>query len=153
MDTQPPPPSAGAPSLRSLAGLAAVVLGAWAISQAVSWWQDARAAQAVREGSQRGDITLYTTSTCPYCARAAAWLNKHGVRWRECNIETDTTCLRTYEAQGAPGVPLVQVNGQWDLGFNANWVAEALRTPAAGTPRGTPPPQADRPSGASSPRP
>lgn len=137
------------PSLRSLSGLAAVVLGAWALSQAVSWWQDARAAQAVREGSQRGDITLYTTSTCPYCARAAAWLNKHGVRWRECNIEADAACLRTYEAQGAPGVPLVRVNGQWDLGFNANWVAEALRNPPGGAAR----PQADRPSGASSPRP
>lgn len=111
---------------RSLLALALLLAVTWGGTQALSWWQGERSAQAVREGSRTGRLTLYTTSTCPYCARAASWLDLNDVTWRECNIERDAACLRTYEQQGAPGVPLVEVNGLWNLGFNPAWVAAAF---------------------------
>jgi len=137
----------GSVSPRSLLGLALLLAVIWGATQALSWWQSERAAQAMREGSRTATLTLYTTSTCPYCARAADWLNGHGVTWRECNIERDPVCLRTYEQQGSPGVPLVEVNGLWNLGFNPAWVAAAFekgRTSRA---------QADRPRSSSAPLP
>jgi|SRR3989344_511406 glutaredoxin len=128
------------PTLRSLLGLVAMVALVWGAAQVLGRWQDARAAAAIRAHSQHVDITLYTTSTCPYCAKATAWLKQHEVRWRECNVETDASCQRTYAEQGSPGVPLVRAGERWNLGFHVPWLAEALAAQSS-------------PSGASSPRP
>ncbi len=136
------------PTMRSLLGLAALVAVFWGGAQGLNSWQATRSASAVREHSQRVDITLYTTSTCPYCAKAIAWLNQHGVRWRECNVETDSACQRAYAEQGAPGVPLVRAGDRWHLGFHAPWLAEALAAQDKGDP-----PQSLKPSRESSPRP
>ena len=133
------------PPWRTIRSLAMVLLLVWGGSQAVSWWQAQRFAEAVHAGSQRHALVVYTTDTCPYCARARAWLNANGATWRECNVEHDATCRRTYEAQGAPGVPMVQVGRLWDLGFNPAWVASAMATLDTES--------AQSPSGASSPRP
>lgn len=138
--------SANRPTARSLLGLLALVGMVWGTTQWVDNWRDARAAQAIREHSQRLDITLYTTSTCPYCAKAIAWLKRHDVRWKECNVETDERCQRTYAAQGSPGVPLVRAGERWHLGFHAPWLAEALAAQDATA-------QSASPSAARSPRP
>ena len=136
------------PTMRSLLGLAALVAVFWGGAQGLNSWQATRSALAVREHSQRVDITLYTTSTCPYCAKAIAWLNQHGVRWRECNVETDSACQRAYAEQGAPGVPLVRAGDRWHLGFHAPWLAEALAAQDPGVQ-----PASLKPNRESSPRP
>lgn len=152
----------------SLRSLALVMLLVWGCSQALSWWQDQRFAEAVRLGSQRHELVVYSTDTCPYCARARAWLDANGARWRECNVERDAACQRSYQDQGAPGVPLVQVRSQsgappgppsaslWHLGFSPAWVASAMDKLSAQGPTEPPAPraaQAASPSLASSPRP
>lgn len=143
----------GRPTLRSWLGLTALVALVWGGTEGLGRWQDARAAAAIREHSQRVDITLYTTSSCPYCAQAKAWLKRHEVRWRECNVETDSACARTYAEQGSPGVPLVRAGERWHLGFQAPWLAEALAAQGSKVPPVLTPFQASSPSGASSPRP
>lgn len=122
-------------SLLSLALIVGVVVGG---QQLWSWWRDNQAAEQVRTLSQTGSGLMFTTDTCPYCAKARAWLDGHGARWRECNIDQDEACQRLFQARGSPGVPLLRVNGEWRLGFDAVWVAQALQS---------------SPSGASSPRP
>ena len=99
--------------------------------------------KAVKALAEPGQITMYTTLTCPYCAQAKVWLNGHGVPWRECNIDRDAACRATYESQGGPGVPLLNVNGHWQLGFDPQWLAKALQAP----------PRQPRPSNDGSPRP
>lgn len=146
------------PTFRSLLGLAALVGLVWGGSHLLGRWQEARDASTIREISQRVSVTLYTTSTCPYCARAGAWLNRQNVRWRECNVETDASCAREYAQQGSPGVPLVRAGERWHLGFSAPWLAEALASQDAVVGRGNAAvgvsaPQSSNPSGASSPRP
>lgn len=134
------------PTLRSWAGLIALVAAVWGATHALGLWQDARAASAIRERSQRVDITLFTTTHCPYCAQARAWLTREGARWQECNVETDTRCASVYRQQGSPGVPLVRAGDRWHLGFNPVWLAQALAEQDAKA-------QASKPSGPSSPRP
>jgi len=34
-------------------------------------------------------VTLYTTSWCPYCARAKSLLERKGVTWTEINLEDE----------------------------------------------------------------
>ncbi len=144
----------------SLRSLAMVLLLVWGGSQALSWWQDRRFAETVRLGSQRHELVVYSTDTCPYCAKARAWLDAHGARWRDCNVEHDVACQQAYQAQGAPGVPLVRVGAMqqtgspsaagsgalWQLGFSPAGVASAMA-------KLDNQPSAHKPSAANSPRP
>jgi glutaredoxin len=111
-------------SWKSLVVILAVVLGS---SSLWAWWQEEGAARTLLVNSHRGSLTLYTTSDCPYCAKARAWLDGHGITWRECNVDLNATCKQAYEARGAPGVPLVNANDQWHLGFDPVWVSEVLK--------------------------
>ena len=122
--TQPASP----PPRSSLWGLAVVLLLVFGGMQAWTWWRHERQGEAVKALAQPDQITMYTTTTCPYCAKAKVWLNGHGVPWRECNIDLDASCRATFEAQGAPGVPLLQVKGHWQLGFDPLWLTRALQT-------------------------
>ncbi|MDE2401779.1 MAG: glutaredoxin family protein [Burkholderiales bacterium] len=119
----------------ALAGLIAAVMGA---SEGWQWWQQERNAAAVQQYAQAGDIVMYTTSTCPYCARARRWLDAHQVPWHECNVELDSACLKVFEAQGSPGVPLMSVKGRWNLGFDAAWLGQALQAPSVSKPKPKP---------------
>ncbi len=110
----------------SLAVIMTVVVGG---SQTVAWWQARDMGDKARELAQTGDIVMYTTSTCPYCAKAKAWLNANHVVWQECNVDTSAACQHQFQARGAPGTPLMAVQGQWQLGFDAQWVVNALQTP------------------------
>jgi len=126
---QPPEqPIAKRSNWLSLVIMMVVVLGG---SQAWTWWQSHQVARLVNAHVQPGDIVLYTTNTCPYCAQARDWLATHQVPWRDCNVDRDATCLATFEAQGAPGVPLVNVRGHWRLGFDPSWLGQALQVPPA----------------------
>ncbi|HIV72606.1 MAG TPA: glutaredoxin family protein [Candidatus Aquabacterium excrementipullorum] len=116
-------------SWRSLLLIVAVV---WGASQAWAWWRGEHAVQSVQAHAQPGDIMMFTTTDCPYCARARAWFKAHGVPWRECNIDQHEACKRIFDAQGAPGVPLLNVRGQWRLGFDADWLGESLAAGRAG---------------------
>lgn len=111
--------------------------------QAWSWWRHERQGDVVKALAQPGQITMYTTLTCPYCAQAKVWLNGHDVSWRECNIDLDARCRATFEAQGAPGVPLLNVQGHWQLGFDPQGLVRALQAP----------PRQPSPSSDTSPRP
>lgn len=129
--------------------LVALGLG-WGLFQALQWWQAERQSQVLAQvlqqhPAQAGDVLMYTTSSCPYCAQARAWLGSHHVPFTDCNIEQEARCQAEFERQGSPGVPLMRVRGQWHLGFDAQWVTLALQRQAK--------PQADNPSAAKSPRP
>ncbi len=122
MPTPTTSPDSG--SWKSLVVILAVVLGG---SSLWTWWQEEGAARTLLAKANPSSLTLYTTNDCPYCDKARAWLDGHGITWRECNVDRDAACKRAYEARGAPGVPLVHANEQWHLGFDPVWVSNALK--------------------------
>lgn len=139
----PQEPARQTTSLWSLAVLIVVVLGT---TEAWRLWQDYRQADEVKlllsqQTVQAQDVVMYTTSSCPYCAKARSWLKSNQVPFTECNVEQSATCLSQYELQGSPGVPLMKVRNHWHLGFDANWLMLALQA------------QTDKPNAAKSPRP
>lgn len=111
----------------SLWSLALLLLLVWGGHQGWQWWRSTHAVQEIQRLARPGDIVMYTTTECPYCASARTWLTRHQVPWRECNVETDQICLMEFQAQGAPGVPLMRVKGQWRLGFDPAWLSQALQ--------------------------
>jgi glutaredoxin len=126
---------AGKPSTvkRQVLSALGVVLLVWGLSQGWQMWQSKSLAQTIKHQAQGQDIVMYTTASCPYCARARQWLASHQIAFRECNVDEDQQCAATYASQGSPGVPLMHVRGRWQLGFEPQWLAQALeRTPGAG---------------------
>ncbi|HEX5357839.1 MAG TPA: glutaredoxin family protein [Aquabacterium sp.] len=124
MSTPPRPPKTG--SLWTLVLLLALIAGG---SKAINWWREARTADLIKANLGPQRITLYTTQTCVFCVDAKFWLRSHGIAWDECDVERDASCKATFDAQGAPGTPIVRVGGHWHLGFDPGWIAEALTTP------------------------
>ena len=60
------------------------------------------------------NIEIYTWSTCPFCLRAKALLNKKGVEYREYVIDGDEAARQqmAQRAQGRRSVPQIFVNDQ-----------------------------------------
>ncbi|MGE5453255.1 MAG: glutaredoxin domain-containing protein [Acidobacteriota bacterium] len=140
----------------SLWTLLVTVALVWGLFQGLQWWQARRQSQALAEVLQQspvrpGEVLMYTTSTCPYCAQAREWLSQHKVPFTDCNIELEAHCQAEFEQQGSPGVPLMKVRGLWNLGFDAQWVTLALQRPSQASRSANQP--ADSPSTAKSPRP
>lgn len=90
---------------------------------------DDRLAQDISAHARKGDIVMYSTQSCVYCARARAWFDAHDVPFVECDIERDATCQSRYRALGAVGTPTFEVRGARLLGFSPEDLAQALRRP------------------------
>ncbi|CAM3428752.1 glutaredoxin family protein [Cytobacillus oceanisediminis] len=67
------------------------------------------------------DITVYTTNTCPYCTMVKNFLDQQGLSYKEVNVQQDQRAAqKLVETTGQMGVPQINVNGKWVLGFDPN---------------------------------
>ncbi|MBT2691087.1 glutaredoxin family protein [Bacillus sp. ISL-47] len=67
------------------------------------------------------DITVYTTNTCPYCTMVKNFLDEQGLSYKEVNVQQDQRAAqKLVETTGQMGVPQINVNGKWVLGFDPN---------------------------------
>lgn len=76
-----------------------------------NWFQPAQA-------SRQGDIVLYATQWCGYCAKTREQLAADGVAYREVDIEKDANGNATFKALGGRGVPLIDINGTLIHGYD-----------------------------------
>jgi glutaredoxin/predicted RNA-binding Zn-ribbon protein involved in translation (DUF1610 family) len=95
--------------------LAAVLWGVWA------GWQGWHAGGMVTQGSavqkmgalaakvSAGDVVMYSTSVCPYCAQAKGWLSQNGFAFTECNMSTTPSCIAEFKSLGGDGTPFLVV--------------------------------------------
>ncbi len=58
-----------------------------------------------------GDVTMYSTTECQYCAQAKGWLNQYGFAFSECNMSVREECEREFKSFGANGTPYLVVRG------------------------------------------
>lgn len=73
-------------------------------------------------------ITVYTTTTCPYCLMAKKFLDEKGFSYKEFNIQNDEEAAqRLVETTGQIGVPQIQVNGEWVFGFDPDRIGKLLK--------------------------
>ncbi len=68
---------------------------------------------------QTADIEIYTTTRCPYCKQAKAYMDEHGIEYLEKNVETSMELRREFRDRGGRGVPYLFVYGEPMRGFNA----------------------------------
>jgi glutaredoxin 3 len=64
-------------------------------------------------------VTVYTTSTCPWCVRAKEYLKQKGVPFRERNIEFDRAAAQEVaQRSGQRGVPVIIAGDDVIVGFD-----------------------------------
>lgn len=73
-------------------------------------------------------VTVYTTSTCPYCDMVKKFLDEQNVSYKEVNIQNDPEAAkRLVETTGQLGVPQTEIDGKWIIGFDPNSIMEVIK--------------------------
>ena len=73
------------------------------------------------------NITVYSTTTCPYCHMAMDYLKSKGVKYTEVNVEENPERVEEMvEKSGQMGVPVLDVKGVIIVGFNKKAIDAAL---------------------------
>ena len=64
-------------------------------------------------------VTVYTTSTCPWCVRAKDFLRQKGVPFQEKNLEYDAIAAQELRRRtGQMGVPVITAGDEVIIGFD-----------------------------------
>lgn len=71
-------------------------------------------------------VTIYTSSTCKYCAMAKDFLKKKGVEYEEKNINTDQKARNDLIRMGFMGVPVIIVGDKVIPGYDPEAIEKAL---------------------------
>jgi len=75
-----------------------------------------------------GEVVMYTTTECVYCAQAKSWLSGYGFPFTECNMTLSASCEREFLSYGAKGTPFLLVRGQqMHNGFDSDEFLQLLR--------------------------
>jgi glutaredoxin len=93
----------------------ALAYGAWAGFQAMSkrWGSPSNADyQALAASVKPGEVMMYSTNECVYCAHAKGWLQQNGFAFTECNMSVSRECEREFLSYGGNGTPYLVVRGK-----------------------------------------
>lgn len=71
-------------------------------------------------------VTVYTSSTCPYCQMAKEYLKEREIPFDEKNVQTDKDARNELMAMGYTGVPVICVDEEQIVGFDKNKLDELL---------------------------
>ena len=75
-----------------------------------------------------GEVTLYSTKWCGYCAKTRAFLRKHDVPFTEIDVEASGDGMRALAQMQAYGVPVIVVGDKVIRGYQLAALARALDT-------------------------
>ncbi|GAA0316100.1 glutaredoxin 3 [Bacillus carboniphilus] len=74
------------------------------------------------------NITVYTTSQCPYCVMVKNFLNDEGLTFKEVNVQRNQReAQRLVKETGHIGVPQINIDGQWVLGFDPESIMKLVQ--------------------------
>ena len=73
-------------------------------------------------------VTVYSTSTCPWCTRLKDWLKENKIEFEEIDVSIDLdSARRMVEKTGQMGVPVTEIDNQFVTGFDINKLKELLK--------------------------
>ncbi len=84
--------------------------------------------QALAATVKAGEIVMYSTPECTYCAQAKSWLNQYGFVFSDCNMRAEPRCEREFLSNGGTGTPYLIVRGHHlKNGFDSDEFLAALK--------------------------
>lgn len=76
----------------------------------------------------KNNITVYTTTQCPYCTMLKNFLSQNHIPFKEINVEQDPVMMeKVVKRTGQMGVPQTEINGKWVVGFDPEEIMNALK--------------------------
>jgi glutaredoxin-like YruB-family protein len=74
------------------------------------------------------NITIYTTTTCPYCVFAKQFFQAKGVSFTEKNVGVDRVAAQEMITKsGQMGVPVIDIDGEVIVGFRPDVFENLIR--------------------------
>lgn len=77
------------------------------------------------------EVKVYSTTTCPWCDKAKAFLKQHDVKFENINVAEDAEA-RNYmvEKSGQMGVPVIEIikdgESEFIVGFDVDALSNSL---------------------------
>ena len=62
-------------------------------------------------------ITVYTKNNCIQCVMTKQELTKHGITYKEINVEEQPTAMEELIERNLRSMPVVEVDGDWAKAF------------------------------------
>jgi mycoredoxin len=74
-------------------------------------------------------IIMYSTSWCPYCAKARQFLQQANIPFEERDIEKSAQAEAEHRAIGGVGIPVLKINQHVINGFDPQIIRNAIENP------------------------
>jgi len=72
-------------------------------------------------------VRIFSTPVCPYCVTLKEFLKEHNIEFEDIDVSKDKPSLdEMIEKTGQMGVPVVDINGQFVIGFDKEKINELL---------------------------
>lgn len=72
-------------------------------------------------------VTIYSTTTCPYCVMAKRYFTDKGVAYEDKNVGIDRAAgQEMVRKSGQMGVPVIDIDGEIIVGFRPDVFEELL---------------------------
>ena len=79
------------------------------------------------EGKMAKSVTVYSTSTCPFCIRAKQFLKDNNIQFEEIDVSANhEKAQEMIKKSGQMGVPVLEIDGAIIVGFDKDKIKEAL---------------------------
>jgi len=73
-------------------------------------------------------LTVYSTPTCPWCAKAKQFLENHNIEYSNVDVSSDQNALeQMQEISGQMGVPVIEADGTVIVGFDQDKLQELAK--------------------------
>ena len=73
-------------------------------------------------------VKVYSTESCPFCVDAKDFLKKNKIKFEDINVNKDRkAAMEMIQKSGQSGVPVIDVDGEIIIGFDANKLKKALK--------------------------
>jgi len=72
-------------------------------------------------------VTVYSTSTCPFCIRAKQFLKENSIKFEDIDVsENQEKAQEMIKRSGQMGVPVLDIDGEIIVGFDKEKIKETL---------------------------
>jgi len=72
-------------------------------------------------------VRVYSTPTCPWCHKTKEWLKEKNIEFEDINVAEDQkAAAEMVEATGQRGVPVIQIDDNYIVGYDVAKMKELL---------------------------
>jgi glutaredoxin-like YruB-family protein len=73
-------------------------------------------------------VKVYSTPTCPFCIMAKKFLKDNNIEFEDVDVSRDIKAAREMvEKTGQMGVPVIEIDGEFVIGFDRDRIKELLQ--------------------------